>query len=53
MEEEKIECPCKRVKCVRHGHCEECREHHMTVKKNSPYCDRLKEKADRKSKDRY
>ncbi|MCB6202041.1 hypothetical protein [Extibacter muris] len=28
MEEINKDCPCKRVKCERHGRCDACREHH-------------------------
>lgn len=48
MEEPKVDCPCKRKKCEFFGLCEECREHHRTVKKTLPYCERLKEKKIKK-----
>ncbi len=43
-----IPCPCKRTKCVRHGNCEVCREHHKN-KKSLTFCDRLKKKEQRKA----
>lgn len=46
----KKDCPCKRIKCERHGQCEACREHHMLKKKTLPYCERLKEKVVRKER---
>jgi hypothetical protein len=39
--EERKACPCKRVKCIRYGKCEECRIHHRD-KKNPEYCMRKK-----------
>ena len=39
-------CPCKRVQCERHGHCTECREHHLLKKKYLPACERLKAKEE-------
>lgn len=50
MIEIRSDCPCKRTKCERHGQCKICREHHLLNKKTPPYCDRLKEKAERKLK---
>ena len=35
----KEDCPCRKVKCFRHGHCNECRAHHETSKKLRP-CER-------------
>ena len=43
------DCPCKRVKCSRHGDCAACREHHRENSKYSVACDRLREKAKRKN----
>ena len=34
-DEQKI-CPCKRVKCPRHGDCEACRAHHAGSKRPRP-----------------
>lgn len=42
-------CPCKRVKCERHGKCAECMEHHRT-KKHPPACKRSKAKKEKKAK---
>lgn len=39
LESGTTQCPCKRVKCPRHGKCTECMEHHST-KKRPPYCKR-------------
>ncbi len=49
MIEENKDCPCKRIKCERHGDCIACNEHHHTSKKK-PFtaCDRIKQKEDRK-----
>jgi predicted GNAT family N-acyltransferase len=30
------DCPCSKEKCVRHGHCNECRAHHAGSKKQRP-----------------
>lgn len=47
--EEFAGCPCKRIKCERHGDCAACREHHLCFKrKMRPACDRLKDKAVKK-----
>lgn len=43
-----INCPCKRIKCERHGNCNACREHHND-KKSLTFCDRLKKKEQRKA----
>lgn len=43
-------CPCKRIKCKRHGDCATCREHHHAPERQSPTnCERLRKKAERKS----
>lgn len=47
---ENPDCPCKRLKCERHGDCTACRKHHSEEKKTPPTCDRLKEKAARKER---
>jgi hypothetical protein len=33
-------CPCKWVKCPRHGDCGACREHHEKEKKFPPFCEK-------------
>ena len=33
------DCPCKKIKCKRHGHCNECKARHTTSKK-PPVCER-------------
>lgn len=39
LENENNICYCKRKKCVRHGKCSECIEHHRNSKKLPlPYC---------------
>lgn len=38
---EKKECPCKRVKCERHGDCAACRAHHAEIKRSPNACERL------------
>ena len=30
--ENRVNCPCKRIKCVRHGNCEACRSYHANSK---------------------
>lgn len=44
MGNQKIQCPCKRVNCARHGDCAACRKHHST-KKLLPTCERVQKKA--------
>ena len=45
------QCPCKRTKCERHGNCEQCREHHKTVKKNVQVaCERQPKKEEKEVK---
>lgn len=44
-------CPCKRLKCERHGDCDACNEYHRTV--NTKYktaCERLRSKEEKKEK---
>jgi hypothetical protein len=43
-------CPCKRIKCERHGNCAACKEHHYTKKKYLPACERIKAKAQKRKK---
>lgn len=43
------DCPCKRVKCKRHGDCAACRAHHQEKNKHPVACDRLQETAKRKN----
>lgn len=50
MQEIKKDCPCKRTKCERHGQCDICREHHKLKKKTLPYCERMKQKTERKER---
>ena len=42
MENINEKCPCKKVKCDRHGNCKECREHHIINSKYLTACDRKK-----------
>ncbi len=38
-------CPCKRVKCERHGNCAACKQHHHdSVKRPLTTCERMKAK---------
>ncbi|MEA5143217.1 MAG: GNAT family N-acetyltransferase [Oscillibacter sp.] len=37
---QRTDCPCKRMRCQRHGDCVFCREHHKADKKNTVYCQR-------------
>ena len=39
MNELKTECPCKKIKCERHGKCQECENYHGK-KGKLPYCKR-------------
>lgn len=46
---EEKSCPCKRIKCERHGNCEECIEHHKEKEtKYEPYCMRKSRKKSKK-----
>lgn len=46
MKDQTTDCPCKRVKCPRHGDCNACKAHHLTEKpKLLPTCERLRAKA--------
>lgn len=50
----KKDCPCKWVKCKRHGNCEECIAHHKTHKKYpQPFCRKIpvKKAGDQPSQD--
>lgn len=39
-------CNCKKTKCIRHGKCKECIEHHNRTKSLSPpYCKRPPKKV--------
>lgn len=43
MDENKSECPCRRVKCSRHGNCEACQAyHHNSGGKSRTSCERAK-----------
>ncbi len=48
MQEANRNCPCKKLKCPRHGDCAACKQHHATHKKYPPYCERPGKK-DKKS----
>lgn len=39
------QCPCKKVKCVRYGDCEACKEHHSRNTRYLTACDRIKKKT--------
>ncbi|WP_255883845.1 MULTISPECIES: hypothetical protein [unclassified Ruminococcus] len=45
-------CPCKRIKCERHGNCEECKKQHALKKKYLPACERIKQKEQRNAEKR-
>ncbi|MFB0920611.1 MAG: hypothetical protein QMB62_06975 [Oscillospiraceae bacterium] len=47
MEENKA-CSCPKKNCPRHGKCDVCRAHHAEHKKNPPYCEREKYKAEKR-----
>lgn len=41
LENGNIKCSCKNSKCIRHGNCKDCIEHHKTTSKNKlPHCKR-------------
>ncbi|MBS5933380.1 MAG: hypothetical protein KIC94_10965 [Clostridiales bacterium] len=43
--DEESNCPCKRIKCERHGKCVECIAHHKEREtKYEPYCMRKSKK---------
>ena len=44
MQEARRDCPCKKLKCPRHGDCASCRQHHSTHRKYPPYCERTEKK---------
>ena len=51
MINEKIDCPCKRVKCERHGDCAACMAHHHAPgKKLLTACERIAAKEERKNR---
>ncbi len=51
MDTLKTDCPCKRLKCERHGNCKACKEHHhLPQSKYLTTCERLKLKEEQKSK---
>jgi len=52
MAEENINCPCKKIKCIRHGNCDACRENHLNVKKSLPACERPEKKCKEKHRGR-
>ena len=44
------ECPCKRVKCERHGKCDECKAHHSAEsRKTLTYCQKLERKGEKRA----
>ena len=50
VKEDEINCPCKRIKCERHGDCKACREHHNAKKRKViPACDRKRAKEEQRS----
>lgn len=46
-------CPCKRIKCERHGDCAACRAHHTQKKKYPSTCERLKRREEKKSQGKH
>jgi len=40
MEKKNLDCPCKRVKCPRHGDCRACKAHHRLKNRTPPACER-------------
>lgn len=43
------DCPCKRIKCQRHGDCRACTKHHTDEGRMLTACRRLKEKQKNKA----
>lgn len=50
MQNKKINCPCKRIHCQRHGNCIACKEYHHTDSKVLTTCERLNKKVEGISK---
>lgn len=51
MVNKKIDCPCKRIQCERHGDCAACMAHHHAPgKKLLAACERIAAKEERKNK---
>lgn len=49
MKYDAANCPCKRLKCERHGDCKACIEHHHTSKRKLyTYCEKVENKMERK-----
>lgn len=40
-----MDCPCKRIKCERHGNCDACRKHHAD---STTACERIAKRKNRK-----
>jgi hypothetical protein len=50
MDDNKHDCPCKRIKCERHENCVACKEyHHASGRKLLTACERIKAKEERKT----
>ncbi len=44
-------CPCKRIKCERHGNCSACKKYHSALKRNPlTTCQRMQLKAKMKNR---
>lgn len=43
------DCPCKKVKCERHGKCDECRAHHEQSGRPRP-CERASDRTKRRKR---
>lgn len=51
MERKEKDCPCKRVKCERHGDCVACKEHHHASTRHPlTTCERIRAKNEKKQK---
>jgi hypothetical protein len=51
MKVENNDCPCKRIKCERHGNCDACKEHHQAAPRKIPTaCERIVLKEERKQR---
>lgn len=49
-ESKKVICTCKRIKCERHGNCEQCLEyHHHSRRHPVPYCQNPKHQKNKEN----
>ncbi len=49
MADKEKHCPCKRIKCERHGDCNACvNHHHNSEKMPDTSCERMRKKEEKK-----